>query len=149
MKWKGSNNACLAVVACLLSGCQAPPSQDRVCFHQQCYLVEVVSHGAELEKGLQQRTALPRDHGMLFIFPTSRVQPFWMKDTLIPLDIIWLDYAQRAVHIEENVPPCEQDPCPSYVPVGKALYVLEVNAGEAKRMGLQKGDRAEFHLRLR
>lgn len=83
---------------------------------------------------------------MLFILPERQRHSFWMKDTKIPLDIIWLDFVRRVVHVEDHVPPCQEDPCPTYTPDSSALYVLEVNAGHAKRMGLQKGDRLDFHL---
>ena len=71
-----------------------------------------------------------------------------MKDTMIPLDIIWMDHSRRVVHIEKDVPPCVSDPCPRYVPKKEALYVLELNAGESERLGLQKGEFFEFRLDL-
>ena len=70
-----------------------------------------------------------------------------MKDTLIPLDMIWMDSERRIVHIEHNVPPCAADPCPRYPPSGPALYVLEINAGFAAKLGLKVGDTMEFRLK--
>ncbi|MDO8580862.1 MAG: DUF192 domain-containing protein [Candidatus Omnitrophota bacterium] len=132
-------------LAILFSGCNQP-SPNQVCFPQKCFNVEVVVDEKDRERGLQDRRSLDANAGMLFIFPISHDYAFWMKDTLIPLDMIWLDYAQRVAHIEQNVPPCEQDPCPSYAPSQKALYVLELNAGQAERINLRTGQRAEFRL---
>jgi len=83
---------------------------------------------------------------MLFVFPQSRQQSFWMKDTLIPLDMIWLDYKRRIIYIERDVPPCQSDPCPTYRPSTEAMYVLEVNAGLAEAQRIQEGDVAWFDL---
>ena len=69
------------------------------------------------------------NRGMLFVFETQDIYPSWMKNTLIPLYIIWIDKDFKVVHIEHAVP-CN-DTCPSYVPEKKALYVLEANAGFA------------------
>lgn len=97
-------------------------------------------------RGLQFRGSLDSYSGMLFIFPQSRRHSFWMKDTLIPLDMIWMDHGRKIVHIEHDVPPCREDPCPVYTPPQEALYVLEVNAGTAGALGLQLGDEAEFKI---
>ncbi len=77
------------------------------------------------------RPSLRADRGMLFLFPTTDVHSFWMKDTLIPLDMVWIDDASRVVDVKANVPPCKADPCPSYTPSGAARYVLELAAGQA------------------
>lgn len=130
----------------LLSGCQTPVSRDRVCFENQCVDVEVVREQENRARGLQFRDSLGEKQGMLFIFPESRRHDFWMKDTKIPLDIIWIDSAYQVVHIENNVPPCLRDPCPRYAPQAPARYVLEINAGHAMRMGLQKGTGVKFHF---
>ena len=69
---------------------------------------------------------------------------FWMKDTHIALDMIWMDQSRRIIHIEQSVPPCIANPCVAYGPEGKALYVLEINAGLSKKFGLRLGDEAFF-----
>ncbi len=132
----------------LLMGCSRSSAQPagQVCFKEKCVHVEVVRKQEELHRGLQFRESLGADSGMLFIFQTSRPYAFWMKDTLIPLDMIWIDEAKRVVHIEDDVPPCTADPCLQYMPAGAALYVLEVNAGYVQKIGLQVGDTAEFRL---
>ena len=108
--------------------------------------MEVVRKEPERLRGLQFRKSLCDHCGMLFVFPHSQIYSFWMKDTLIPLDMIWMDYARRVVYIEKNVPPCRADPCPAYTPTEKAVYVLEINAGSADRWGLRVGDTAAFRL---
>ena len=81
---------------------------------------------------------------MLFVFERPDKYSFWMKNTLIPLDIIWMDSRKRIIHIQPRVPPCKQDPCPQYGPPGESLYVLEVNAGIADRFKLRTGMPLEF-----
>ncbi len=142
------STACLLFLCFLCDGCLSryTPQQDQVCFKDQCITVEVVQKEEDRLRGLQFRQSLAPHGGMLFIFPETQRQSFWMKDTLISLDIIWIDSTQRVVHIEHNVPPCPQDPCPIYAPAGLALYVLEINAGQAAQLKLQLGDRAEFKI---
>jgi len=67
-----------------------------------------------------------------------------MKNTLIPLDIIWMDKDMKVIHIEENVQPCKNDPCPSYASSIPARYVLELNAGLSAEIGLRVGDQFSF-----
>lgn len=90
-------------------------------------------------QGLMFRESLAPGKGMLFLFPRSGIYPFWMKNTLIPLDMIWLESDGRVVDVKANVPPCPGDPCPSYSPSGKANYVLELAAGEAAVHGVIPG----------
>lgn len=131
---------------CFSMGCRfIGGAGDQVCFRQHCYHVEIADDDMERMRGLQNRTTLFPDAGMLFIFPESERHAFWMKDTLIPLDMIWLDSSRKVVHIESNVPPCRKDPCPTYTPATAALYVLELNAGQAASRGITLGDKAEYH----
>jgi uncharacterized membrane protein (UPF0127 family) len=67
-----------------------------------------------------------------------------MKNTLIPLDMIWIDENRRIAHITPDVPPCKADPCPSYPPNVQARYVLELAAGVAAKHGLKDGDALRF-----
>ena len=91
------------------------------------------------------RESLPPDEGMLFLFEEEGAYSFWMKNTMIPLDMLWLDSGGRVVHIAHAVP-CVQDPCPHYTPAAKARYVLEVNGGYAKAHGIVVGDKADFSI---
>jgi uncharacterized protein len=107
-------------------------------------MVEVVADPESRARGLMYRPSLAEDRGMLFLFPEPDVHSFWMKDTLIPLDMIWLDSERRVIAIERDVPPCEADPCPSYGPSAAALYVLELAAGGAAAHGIEPGDVLEL-----
>ena len=91
------------------------------------------------------RPHLASNEGMVFLFEDVGFHPFWMKDTLIPLDMIWLDAGRRVVDIAESVPPCQAEPCPTYAPSGHALYVLEAVAGFASQHGLKRGDTVTFN----
>lgn len=121
------------------------PSGPRVTFPDGTVIhVEVASDEATREQGLMYRDQLPDDRGMIFLFPRPGVYPFWMKNTLIPLDMIWIDADHRVVHIAARVPPCKADPCPSYPPEGNASCVLETAAGVAARHGVTKGTQLRF-----
>ncbi|MFN2238670.1 MAG: DUF192 domain-containing protein [Thermoanaerobaculia bacterium] len=106
--------------------------------------VEVVADPESRARGLMYRPSLAEDRGMLFLFPEPDVHSFWMKDTLISLDIIWLDTERRVIAIERDVPPCKADPCPSYGPAAEALYVLELAAGQAAAYRIEPGDVLEL-----
>jgi uncharacterized protein len=94
--------------------------------------------------GLMFRESIAPGRGMLFIHPATGVYPFWMKNTLIPLDMVWIDQNKRIAHIAQNVPPCRADPCPSYDPVVNSRYVLEMAAGQAAVHRLRVGDFVQF-----
>lgn len=106
--------------------------------------VEVARTEEKRALGLMFRTALAEDHGMLFIFEQSGLHRFWMKNTLIPLDMVWMDDRKRVIHIEYQVPPCKLDPCPVYGPSADSLYVLEVISGVASREKLRPGQTLTF-----
>lgn len=105
--------------------------------------VEVVSTPETRARGLMFRRVLPELHGMLFLFPTPEVQTFWMKNTVIPLDIIWIDEKMRVIEIV-TASPCELDPCPGYGPEAPTAFVLEIGAGEAERLGIVPGSGVEL-----
>lgn len=103
--------------------------------------VEVPDDIEEHMRGLMFRQHLPWNAGMLFAYNSEESRAFWMKNTLIPLDMIFVDDNSEIVDIIENVPPCEQDPCPLYPSEEPAQYVLEVNAGFVQQNAVQVGDR--------
>jgi uncharacterized membrane protein (UPF0127 family) len=106
--------------------------------------VEVAADDPTREQGLMFRDRMAEDRGMIFLFPASGVYPFWMKNTIIPLDMIWIDDARRVVSVAHDVPPCKADPCPSYPPAGAARYVLETAAGVAKKHRVEAGSPLKF-----
>ena len=106
--------------------------------------VELATDDATRGQGLMYRDQLRPGTGMLFLFPRDGEYPFWMKNTLIPLDILWIDQQKRVVHVKENVEPCRADPCPNYPPNAIARYVLELSAGASRQYGLKVGDVLRF-----
>lgn len=109
------------------------------------FIVEIAADEATRAQGLMFRDEMADDRGMFFIFPDQRPRSFWMKNTRIPLDIIYLDRDLRVVSISADTPPCRSRSgrCPNYPSSGPAQYVLEVNAGRAAELGLEPGDRVE------
>jgi hypothetical protein len=99
-------------------------------------------------QGLMYRTTLARDRGMLFTFGDSQLWAIWMKNTRIPLDILWLDEKKTIVHIERNIPICTRvdDGCPTYQPNQNAAYVLELAAGVADELKLSRSTKLQFTL---
>jgi uncharacterized protein len=96
--------------------------------------------------GLMFRPSLPKDRGMLFIFERSDFHSIWMKNCKFPIDIVWLDEEKKVVHVAESVPPCKTDPCPVYNPLRRAAYVVELNAGQARREKAVLGSAFAFTL---
>lgn len=104
------------------------------------YVVEVANDDAERARGLMFRDALEPGHGMLFIHEREEPLAYWMKNTRIPLDILYFDRDRRLVSQQRDVPPCSLgNRCPSYPSAAPAQFVLELDAGEAARLGLQDG----------
>ncbi|MFH1425796.1 MAG: DUF192 domain-containing protein [archaeon] len=115
------------------------PEIYRACFGERCLELEIANNFEERAEGLMNRVSLAEDKGMLFVFEEVGKYAFWMKNTLIPLDIIWLDEEGIVVHIEHAVP-CEAEPCRSYVSDADAFYVLETNLGFVEEEGVEVGD---------
>lgn len=103
--------------------------------------VEIAENEAERAKGLMFRSSIPDSVGMLFIFEQSGPQGFWMKNTSIPLDIIYVDENKKIVSIAKNTKPYSEESIPS---LGHAKYVVEVNAGYTDRNNIQSGDVISF-----
>lgn len=122
-----------------LSGCASADGRW-VEIGGQRYQVEIADDDAERARGLMFRDVLADGNGMLFIHDREEPQAYWMKNTRIPLDILYFDDERRLVAQRRNTPPCSAgDACPSYPSDVPARYVLELNAGEADRLKLQDG----------
>ena len=137
-----------------LLGClHSPPqqSQEKVertipqaCLENgECVFLEIADSPEEREVGLMNRTALAPEAGMLFIHEESGRHYYWMKNTLIPLDIIWIEEKNSIVQVSKAVP-CNSEPCPVYAPDSPAKFVLEVNAGFSEKNGLREGQKIVF-----
>jgi len=130
----------------LLSKKNQQAATNQVCFGKNCFSVELAKTTAEQEKGLMDRTELDKNKGMLFIFNTEGVYSFWMKSTLIPLDMIWIGANKKVVFIARNVQPCKTLICPTINPLVNAKYVLEINAGLALEKRIKVNDIATIGI---
>ncbi len=102
--------------------------------------VEIADDPSEQSRGLMFRNNLELNNGMLFVFDDEKNRSFWMKNTLIPLDMIFMDEKLGVVDIKGNIQPCVTEICQSYISEQPAKYVLEVNAGYVQRNGVDIGD---------
>jgi len=114
------------------------PLQLRTGRGVQSFMVEIADSAREREYGLMCRRAIAADRGMLFLFPRAEPQAFWMRNTLIPLDIIYIGADGTVISIVRNAQPLDERPQPS---AGPAKFVLELAAGRAAQVGLLPGDR--------
>jgi|GEM_PF-953420 len=99
--------------------------------------VEIAETDEERRRGLMGRESLPPNFGMWFVFPQETMDPFWMKDTLVPLDIIYVDRDMKVVHIIQSAVPGSIEMLRSSKPY---LYVLEVEAGAVEKYNIKIGD---------
>ncbi|WP_414637013.1 DUF192 domain-containing protein [Arenimonas sp.] len=138
---------CLPLLALLLApllGCAAG-GRPWVELRGQRFNVEIADAEAERNRGLMFRDQMAPTAGMLFVYDAERPLAFWMKNTRIPLDILYFDAERRLVSARTGVPPCSLgDRCPPYPSTAPALYVLELNAGTAARLGVTEGDELVF-----
>ena len=119
-------------------------SQDTVCMKERCFQVETALTPETQSRGLMYRESLDQDKGMLFVFKEEAPIPFWMKNTIIPLDMIWIDEDMTVVFIKKDAQPCDSV-CPMIVPDSTALYVLEINANITDEIGLHVGDKVTIN----
>lgn len=121
--------------------------QAQACFENgECVSLEIVDSPEERAVGLMNRTVLAPNWGMLFVFDQSGRHYFWMKNTLVALDMIWLDENQKIVGIRHALP-CEAEPCPVYAPEdpdASAKFVVEVNSGFSEKNGVRQGQKIAF-----
>jgi uncharacterized protein len=132
------------LTAALCTAIHASPagvSAVRVVVGAQPLQVEIVDTPPQRARGLMFRRSLAPRHGMLFVYGRDQRDPFWMKNTKIPLDMLFFDHRGRLQDVLRDVPPCKVDPCPSYWPSHSYRYVIELPAGEARRLDLRAGAR--------
>jgi len=109
------------------------------------FKAEIADTAPKQMKGLMFRKTLDEDKGMLFVFDYAFMQRFWMMNTSVPLDIIFINDEKKIINIEE-AEPCGLIPCKLYNSTDNALYVLEINQGLSKKYGFKKGTQVEFEL---
>ncbi len=115
----------------------------KVCSETSCFTVELARTPAERQQWLMFRETLDEEYGMLFVFSGAELHSFWMKNTLIPLDIVWIDDNFTVVQVV-NAQPCITDPCTIYTPQTWSTYVLEIAAGMASKNDIVKWSVMKF-----
>lgn len=104
--------------------------------------LEVAKNASERTTGLMYRKQIPDNEGMVFMFDASGdAGCFWMKNTYIPLDIIWLDNDKKVIYVHKNATTLSETPI---CPASNGKYVIEINAGRAEQLGLELGTRVRF-----
>ena len=134
---------CVLMLATCTSCASSEPSVE---LGGKTFRVEIADTQEKQALGLMFRDSMPRDEGMIFIFPNEAPRSFWMKNTRIPLDIMYFDKDLKLVSISADTPPCRVSRCPSYPSSKPAMYVLELNAGMAAELGVGPGDLLEIDL---
>jgi len=131
------------VVLTGVTACQAQPRVSIIADEGReiAFQVEIADTPTKREMGLQYRRELAPDHGMIFLFPTEEQQSFWMKNTPIPLDMIFISAERKIVGVVENTVPFSLD---GRSVSGKSQYVLEINGGLSRRYGFKAGDSVRF-----
>ncbi|MEL6177544.1 MAG: DUF192 domain-containing protein [Myxococcota bacterium] len=149
------DNDCPLFLRCFDSTCQDPPALNGTgdptsspavslvtANGEAQFFVEVVSTRSTRARGLMHRPRMSDGWGMLFIYPTSRHQSFWMKNTLIPLDMVFISADMKVVGVVKNATPQTEDA--REIKDAISQYVLEINAGLADRYGIKAGDKVHF-----
>ncbi len=108
------------------------------------YRVELARNPEEQAQGLMFRESLPERSGMLFLFTDRAPHKFWMKNTMITLDMIWMDETGHVLFVSPDTPPCKADPCPTYGPDAPAARVLEIAGGLAAKEKVTVGSTIRF-----
>jgi hypothetical protein len=103
--------------------------------------LRIVNTPQERERGLMYETRLAEDEGMLFVFPTEQEHPFWMKNTPLSLDMIFINSAREVVGVVTDAPPFSESQLTVHKP---SLYVIELRAGSAKKLGVKEGNKVVF-----
>ncbi len=125
----------LTVIIAILINQRQPAKLGTVTINNQTFNVEIADTPAKQRVGLMFRKNLPERTGMLFIFNKSEIQYFWMRDTYVPLDIIFIDEQKRIINFR-TMPPLTDEKCKSDRP---ARYVLELEAGSVRRYAIEPG----------
>lgn len=135
------------LVACSGTGNQINRPASTVTFEgsDAVLYVDVAETAQEQRRGLMGVETLPADEGMAFVFDVPANSTFWMKDTLIPLSIAFVDENDRMIGLRD-MQPCEADPCPTYGIEEPYVLAIEANLGWFEEAGIEVGDRAELRV---
>ena len=140
---RAASGVALLVVLFFATACQGEPKVTILTKEggERSFQVEIADTPAKRELGLQYRHDLAVDRGMIFLFPNESQQAFWMKNTPIPLDMIFIDHDRKIVGIVEQATPFTLD---SRSVNGASQYVLEINGGLSRKYGFMRGDSVRF-----
>jgi len=136
----------VAVLFALMSTTSSCSAEPKVVIstregREAVFQVEVADTPAKREIGLQYRRELATDRGMIFLFPAPSLQSFWMKNTPLPLDMIFIGSDRKIAGIVEQTAPFSLEPRSVGAP---SQFVLEINGGLSKRLGIRAGDSVRF-----
>lgn len=147
MRWLASVAVALGLIACDGSRSEPNAPSSRVTFEgsDAALSVQVADTPAERRHGLTGVEELAADEGMAFVFGEPVTSGFWMKDTVIPLSIAFVDVNDRIVGVRE-MDPCRADPCPTYGVERPYVLAIEANAGWFGEHGIAAGDRVAFEV---
>lgn len=118
----------------------------KTCIKDHCFDARIADNPGSRTKGLMGEMRLPEKEGMLFIFEQEKKPSFWMKDTLIPLDILFINDNDLVVYMVKNAQPCNTEKCPVYTTTRNASKVLEINGGMSKKLDLHVGDQVVYFV---
>lgn len=135
-----------ALLFLALPALAAPPELPLKLPSGRTFTAELMVKPEDRQMGVMFRASLPAGRALLFVFDGLDFHSIWMKNCRFPIDIVWLDEQQRVVHVVEAAPPCTKEPCAVYEPLQRALYVVEMNSGQARREQVELGRRLEFTL---
>jgi len=136
---------CVLLLAALCAGCKPQPSLQITTQVGMpvSFQIEIADTDAAREQGLQNRATLADNQGMLFVFPDEQIQTFWMKNTELPLDMIFINADKKIVGIVANATPFSLTPLYVSTP---SRYVLEIKGGLTQSLGIHTGDLVNFKL---
>jgi len=140
----------LLLVVAIVVGCSEPIPKNglattKMSIGRETFTLEIANTSATREHGLMERDSMPADHGMIFVFKKPDELSFWMKNTRIPLDILYLDEHGKVVSIHQ-MKPYDRTGIPSD---GLSKYAIELNVGRASQVGAKAGDVLEIPLNAR
>lgn len=136
----------LGISLSLLAACSHTPRKIilETSRSQILLMVEIADSDEKKQRGLMFREKLEEGGGMLFVFEDEAPRGFWMKNTKIPLDIVFFDREKKVISFAEKMEPCTADPCPTYSSEKPAMYALELPAQSVKRYGIRTGNTMSF-----
>ena len=119
----------------------------KTCINKHCFDTRIADNPISRGRGLIGEEYLPKNEGMLFIFPVSSTPEFWMKNTKIHLDILFINDNDTIVYAVKNAPPClSNEKCPTYKPNHPVSRVLEINGGLSNELNIKVGDQVEYFI---